>query len=261
MRNVDVAARKARKATSAAEKARGPRNMAEALVMIKAAAEEMNATPGLFASFIHRRGSGAELLRRYDGTEQLATARASLSGEAPFDLRELAGRPRLVNIHADDDEPLTTKAQRATYFRYFMANARAGTAAGLLAPPAASPPGADGVEDFCRACQHGHVPLKKWRSATKAARGELMACDHPGCTAAYHPFCLGLPGAPAGRWVCPGCTFAPGVAAHPVARPGDPEPENLLAGLEDDEYSGPAGRGSAQPARGSAGGRAKLLLH
>jgi hypothetical protein len=138
---------------------RGPRNLAEALPMIRQAAADMNATPGLFASFIHRRGAGAELLRRYNGTEQLARVQSTLEGDQPFNLAEVASRPRLVNIHAREDEPLTTNAQRRSYYRYFMANVQAGTASDLAPPPARDAPGQDGFEDCCRACQMMHVAI------------------------------------------------------------------------------------------------------
>jgi hypothetical protein len=183
----------------------------------------------LLGSSCHR------LLLRYGGTAQYATASAALAGRQPFDLTEWAGRKRLINIHAGENEPLTTPAHRASYFRYFLANARAGTVAGLLPPPAVRAAGADGYEDFCRGCQHARVTPKEMPGASEQKRGELLKCDRTGCTAAYHPHCLGLSRVPAGRWLCPGCAYTPGVAAHPVARPGDPEPENLLAGLEDDE--------------------------
>lgn len=214
---------------------RGPRTLAEALPMIKAAAAQMNATPGLFASFIHRRGAGAELLRRYEGTQQLATARASLAGHQPFDLSVHAGRARLVNIHAGDDEPLATKAQCAAYARYFLANARAGTVAGLRPPPPADQPGADGYEDLCRMCRCGRVSAKALPQASAAERGHLLACSSSGCTAVCHPVCVGLASVPAGRWLCPGCTYAPGVAPHPVLAAGAAAPVNLLADLSDSE--------------------------
>jgi len=214
---------------------RGPRTMAEALPMILAAALQMNATEGLFRSFIHRRGAGAEFLARYEDTEALERAEASLAGRPPFVLAELAGRPRLVNIHSSDDEPLTTVAQRASYFRYFMANVRAATAVGLAPPGPADEPGADGFEDRCRACARTRVSAKAAPHATATARGLLLTCERRGCTAAYHPTCLGLAGVPAGRWVCPGCTHAPGVAPRAVAVPSGPARENLLADLTDDE--------------------------
>ena len=200
----------------------------------------MNATPGLFASFIHRRGSGAELLRRYKGTAQLAAVQADLAGKQPYDLREAASRPRLVNIHARDEEPLRTVAQCASYFRYFMANARAGTASDLAPPPPADEPGADGYEDCCRGCRKRHVPAKDAPGVPKPARGLLLTCERDSCTAAYHPLCLGLSGVPKGLWVCPGCTFAPGKAPRAVASPDDPAPANLLADMSDDEYGAAA---------------------
>jgi hypothetical protein len=214
---------------------RGPRTMAEALPMIQRAAEEMNATPGLFASFIYRRGAGKELLRRYKGTAQLAAVQADLAGKQPYDLSEAASRPRLVNIHARDDEPLRTVAQCAAYFRYFMANAHAGTAADLLPPPPADEPGTDGFEDCCRGCRKRHVSTKAVPGVPKDVRGLLLTCERSGCTAAYHPLCLGLSGVPRGRWQCPGCTYAPGKAPRAVAAPGSREPENLLADMSDDE--------------------------
>jgi hypothetical protein len=214
---------------------RGPRTLAEALPMFRAAVAEMNATPGLFRSFIHRRGYGKELLRRYDGTAQLDAARATLAGHQPFDLSEMAGRKRLVNIHAGENEPLTTDAQRAAYFRYFVANAEAGTAGDLPPPPPADEPGADGFEDCCRACQKMRAAKKAMPGKTDEERGLLLTCERSGCTAAYHPVCVGLASVPAGRWVCPGCVYAPGVAPRAVAPPSAPAPLFLFADDSDDE--------------------------
>jgi hypothetical protein len=80
-----------------------------------------------------------------------------------------------------------------------------------------------------------YVSTKAAPGVPKLARGMLLTCERAGCTAAYHPLCLGLSGAPKGRWVCPGCTHAPGKAPRAVAAPARREPENLLADMTDDE--------------------------
>ena len=89
--------------------------------------------------------------------------------------------------------------------------------------------------DFCRACAHTRVSPKAAPGIPATARGLLLTCERSGCTAAYHPLCLGLNAPPPGRWVCPGCTHAPGVAPRAVAAPAGRTLENLLADLSDDE--------------------------
>ena len=216
---------------------RGPRNLKEARVMIKAAALEMNAEPKLWRSFIHRRAEGCELHRRYGGTSDLAVAVADVATRAAFDLGAAAMKEQLVNIHASGDEPLTTVAQRASYARYFLAWGRAGCVGDLTPPAPADEPGTDGYEDCCRVCQLRHVALKQMRGVPLKQRGVLLSCERPSCTAAYHPHCLGLAGPPAGRWQCPGCVYTPGRAPRKNAPILAQAGVNLLAGLSDEEDS------------------------
>ena len=130
-----------------------------------------------------------------------------------------------------------TVAQRASYARYFLAWARAGCVGDLTPPAPADEPGTDGYEDCCRVCQKMHVPLKQMRGVSLKQRGVLLTCERSGCTAAYHPHCLGLAGPPAGRWRCPGCVYTPGRAPRQNAPVPAPAAVNLLAGLSDEEDS------------------------
>ena len=60
-------------------------------------------------------------------------------------------------------------------------------------------------------------------------------CDYSGCTAVYYPTCTGLSCAPKRRWLCPGCTHAPGKAVRLSTLHGDTKPEDLLADTSDEE--------------------------
>ena len=83
---------------------------------------------------------------------------AELDQQQPWAKWAQASRETLVNIHAHDNEPLETDAQRSAYYRYFMANVAAGTAGDLALPPPKDRLNKDGYEDFCRACQQMHAP-------------------------------------------------------------------------------------------------------
>ena len=182
---------------------RGPTTWSEFKVMAAEVVQKMNATEGLFRSFIHRRGLGGEFDKRWSET---AAYKAALPRVQPYDVMALAFRPQLVEHSA---EPPKSRALCASYCGWWLAHVALGASMVPSTPPPgpAGPCGGDGYENTCRACGTGE---------TKAhPAGTLLLCDVDGCTAAWHTKCLGLKSVPPGRWECPCCVHAPGKACMP----------------------------------------------
>ena len=193
---------------------RGSRTLSEMKVMLPKAVEELNHRKGLFKAVFQQRAHGEHLLKRYSSTDEakeiLQRAENKRAGKEPFNLHKAAFAPRLLNNHCADAEPLTTTAQKKSYVRYWMLHVQHGTHAGLPPPGPAGKPGRDGAEDKCRVCFRLAAPTGD-SGLPDAERDTLLVCEHPGCTASYHMFCLGLNKEPRGKWTCPGCKNAPGV--------------------------------------------------
>jgi transposase len=182
---------------------RGPTTWAEFKVMAAEVVQEMNATKGLFRSFIHRRGLGGEFDKRWSET---AAYKAALPRVQPYDVMALAFRPQLVEHSA---EPPKSRALCASYCGWWLAHVALGASMVPSTPPPgpAGPCGGDGYENTCRTCGTGE---------TKAhPAGTLLLCDADGCTAAWHTKCLGIKSVPPGRWECPCCVHTPGKACMP----------------------------------------------
>jgi len=200
---------------------RGPRFLSEALPMIRLAVLQMNENPGVFRHAFHRRAEGNDLTTFLKGNkraEAVLAARAVRPQRRPMDLAAVAHRMRLVNIHASENEKLTTDAQRATYARYVVAHLHEGTAEGLSFPLAAGAPGKNGREPLCRVCQRKAPKTPKGTS--QAPPDKLLSCQAAGCSASYHWWCLGLRGVPTGHWTCLECHNGAAIAGPSATLPG-----------------------------------------
>lgn len=200
---------------------RGPRFLSEFMPMFEEVVLQMQKEPALFRSAIHRRAEGCDLMRFLKDNkvaEAVLAERAVRPQRRPMDFEAVAFRKRLLNIHAGENEKLTTKAQLRGYARYVVAHLHAGIAEGLSFPAAAGKTGADGWEDHCRVCQ-GKAPPKP-KGAAASPPDHLLCCEAAGCTASYHWWCLGLRGVPEGRWECLKCANGSSMAGPSAKVPG-----------------------------------------
>jgi len=188
----------------------GPQSWDDFKVMCRAVVEEMNATPGLFRSFVHRHGLGETAEKRYG---QTAEYQAALKAAKPYDIVKLALQSG-ANEH--DCSVPKTSARAQGYARWWLANSLAGKVPKSPPPGPVSTPSMRGgflSENKCRCCGIG-----KGRDGG-GAENELVVCDK--CPSAWHRDCLKTFKVTAVDWACPCCHYAPRRKPHPpvLAKP------------------------------------------
>jgi hypothetical protein len=212
----------------------GPQTWEDFKHMTREVVLEMNATPGLFRSFIYRHGLGETAKMRYGST---AEYQAALKVAKPYDILELSLR-RAADEH--DSSVPATAARACGYARWWLATALAGTVPKTPPPGPVSKPSMRGgffSENKCRCCGKGSGRAKG------GPENELLVCDK--CPSAWHGDCLKTFKVTAGAWACPCCVFAPRRKPHPpvLAAPSGAaakakaaaaaEQTNLLADADD----------------------------
>ena len=163
---------------------RGPTTWHEFKVMARLVVEEMNRKPGLFRSYIYRRGLGGEFVKRWSETQEYKDAEPKVQ---PYDIVARAFQPQVVD---HDGAPPPTRARAPGYCRWGKPPAPPGPPWG----PRARPPGRKmAAPAWRRAAIWGRRPFIPgfrsggWRTRRQARGRRCRSGRAPACGSSPPP--------------------------------------------------------------------------